>query len=159
MMMNYFLCRCEGGNCSEPTNHIENRFYRDSATRTGSVKSNEHIIQIVIPSDSEETVADSRHDQPVSPYRRYSSGLDYCRSTADQSGSAAEEMSDDSKPKIIMHLPKKKKQSTTNTESCKDQDTTPLNRLSVNELLNLAQLSETELKESLLKAIAEKNPT
>lgn len=153
------MCRCEGGNCHEPTNDLETEYYRDSAIRTGSVKSNEHIIQIVIPSVSEETATEGRSDQPTSAFRRYSS--DYCRSAIDQSGQAHEDINDDSKPKIIMHLPKKKQQSTTNSETCPktEQDSTPLNRLSVNELLSLAQLSETELKESLLKAIAEKNPT
>lgn len=75
-----------------------------------------------------------------------------------------EDTLEDTRPKIIMHLPKRKRKTTevevgTATAKPCDQNATPLLRLSLDELKSLSQLSEAELKESLMKALEEKNPT
>lgn len=144
--------RCEGGNCNE---HVNNPF-ESELERANSVKSNEHMIEILIPSEPTDGFLVDPHSPSMLTSRRQSMLSESDKANNEEQLSATlEDPADDSKPKIILHIPKKKVKNFRGSE----QYSTPLSRLSLNELKHLADLSEKDLKDSLLKALEEKNPT
>lgn len=128
------------------------------------MKSTEHIIEIVIPSDTAE-----EPQKEEEKYRHCGTDSEPELRPYDDTSPVSDDY--DSKPKIILHLPKKKKNAKTQCSGAIDiavpsnpacdssSATSPLQRLSRDELMLLSQLSEKDLKENLLKALEEKDPT
>jgi hypothetical protein len=129
------------------------------------------VIEILIPSDTTDESGGTTgpHSPAGALTSRRQSTLSECdRATSHEESSSFaasdDPAADDTKPKIILHLPKKKSATTRNFVGSKIAPSsattaTPLSRLSLDELRLLSQLSEKDLKDSLLKALDEKNPT
>ena len=134
--------------------------------RTNSVKSTDHVIEILIPSEAtSDDYANDAHSPGAAASRRQSTlseGDDRSHEDALLAAPAEETAADDARPKIILHLPKKKSKNMpagARAPAADQSCSTPLSRLPADELRVLSQLSEKDLKDSLLKALDEKNPT
>lgn len=184
--------RCDGSNCGEYTpagkssadeeaelaSPVSKNAPSAPISKSGSVKSSEHIIEIVIPSaDSVSGGSSSGALEPSTAGELYEPTKK--RLSESLEDTPEELLGSDTRPKIILHMPKKKKNanvqcgppldahapppipSSTSLSTKTDCDTSviPLLRLSKDELMLLSQLSEKDLKENLLKALEEKDPT
>lgn len=153
--------------------------------RTDSVKSTDHFIEIVLPPadlnrGGEDTGSPSRRRGAASGDSETEEEYDEMEmlspieegSVVSNSG-CNKDASGGVKPKIILHMPKKSKHKYKKSwcagqfdAQCKTRgecdDTTsndPLQKLSLNDLVTLSQLSEKDLKDKVLRALKDKDPT
>lgn len=146
-------------------NQLPTEYIADELNENNAGKSSEHIIEIVIPSESREGSPSEIRSLSGTTSRRHSLHFEMERTNVDESQPVIEDSTEDIRPKIIMHFPKNRKNVTdtvvdaATSQKPYDEISTALLRLSTEELKFLSQLSETELKNSLFKALEKKNPT
>lgn len=146
-------------------NQISTEYIINELNKNNAGKSSEHIIEIVIPSESREGFPSEIRSLSGTTSRRHSLHFETEPINVDESQPVIEDITEDIRPKIIMHLPKNRDNVTdtvvdvATSRKSYDEISIALLRLSTEELKFLSQLSETDLKNSLFKALEKKKTT